>query len=75
MWGNAVRVGGTCKHPVRLSIQDGPMKTVEYMWVSIQCMLIAPAKILECEGMDGCISPCCHGQSLSDLHEKCDSIA
>ena len=66
MWGNAVRGRGTCKHPVRLSIQDGPMETVEYMWVSIQCMLIAPAKIPECEGMNGWISPCFRGRSLSD---------
>ena len=61
-----VRGGGTCKHPVRLSIQDGPMEAIEYMWVSIQCMLIAPAKIPECEGMDGCISSCCRDRSLSD---------
>ena len=40
------------KHHVRLSIQDGPMEAIEYMWVSIQCMLIAPAKIPECE-VDG----------------------
>ena len=50
MWGNAVRGGRTCKSPVRLSMQDGPMETVEYMWVNIQCMFIAPAKIPECEG-------------------------
>ena len=31
-------------------MQDGPMETVEYMWVNIQCMFIAPAKIPECEG-------------------------
>ena len=47
MWENAVRGGGTCKNPVRLSTQDGPMETVEYMWVNIQCMLIALAKIPE----------------------------
>ena len=35
MWGNAVRTEGTCKNYVRLSMQDGPMETVEYMWVSI----------------------------------------
>ena len=50
MWGNTVRAGGTCKNPVKFSMQDGPMKTVENMWVNIQCMLIAPAKIPECEG-------------------------
>ena len=35
MWGNAVRAEVTCKNSVRLSMQDGPMETVEYMWVSI----------------------------------------
>ena len=39
MWGNAVRGGGTCKNPVRLSMYDDPMGTVEYMWVNIRCML------------------------------------
>ena len=47
MWGNVIRGGGTCKNPVRLSIQDGPMETVAYIWASIQCMLIAPDKIPE----------------------------
>ena len=28
-----------CENPVRLSIYDGPMKTVEYTWVNIWCML------------------------------------
>ena len=50
MWGNAVRAEGTCKNSVRLSMQDGPMETVEYMWVSISCLLIASAKTPECEG-------------------------
>ena len=31
MWGNAVRGGGTFKNLMRLSMQDGPMKTVENM--------------------------------------------
>ena len=39
MWGNAVRGGGTCKNPVRLSMYNGPMETVECMWVNIWCML------------------------------------
>ena len=50
MWENAVRVGGTCKNSMRFSMYDGPMETVEYMWVNIRCMLIVPAKILELEG-------------------------
>ena len=50
LWGNTIREGGTCKNPMRFSMQDGPMETVEYMWVNIQCMRIAPAKIPECEG-------------------------
>ena len=29
---------------------DGPMETVEYMWLNIRCMPIAPAKIPEYEG-------------------------
>ena len=48
--GNAVRGGGTCKNPVRLSMLYRPMETVEYMWVSIRCVLVALAKIPECEG-------------------------
>ena len=44
-------------------------------WVSIQCKLIVPAKIPECEGMEGCISPCCRVGLYQILHEKCDSIA
>ena len=27
--------GGACKNPVRLSMYDDPMETVEYMWVNI----------------------------------------
>ena len=50
IWGNAVRGGGTCKNPARLSMKDGPMETVEYMCVNIWWMFIAPAKILEYEG-------------------------
>ena len=40
IWGNAVRGGGTCKNPARLSMKDGPMETVEYMWVNIWWMFI-----------------------------------
>ena len=36
--------------PMRLSIQNGPIETVEYICVNIRCMLVAPAKILEREG-------------------------
>ena len=50
MWGNAVRAEYTRKNSVRLCMQDGPMETVEYMWVSIYCLLIASAKTPECEG-------------------------
>ena len=50
MRANAVREGGTCKNPVRFSMQDGPMETVEYMWVNNWCMLIAPSKIRVCKG-------------------------
>ena len=48
MSGNAVREVGTCKHLGKLSIQDGPLETVEYMWVNIQCMLDCSAKNPEC---------------------------
>ena len=34
MLGNAARGGGACKNPVRLSMQDGPTETVNYMWVN-----------------------------------------
>ena len=30
---------GVCENPVRFSLNDGPMETVEYMWVNIWCML------------------------------------
>ena len=30
--------GGTFKNPVRLSMYDDPMETIEYMWVNIWCM-------------------------------------
>ena len=48
MGGNAVRGkwwwwwwGGwaECENPVRFSLNDGPMETVEYMWVNIWCIL------------------------------------
>ena len=31
---------GTCKNPVGLSMYDGHMEAVEYMWVNIWCMLV-----------------------------------
>ena len=31
--------GGVCENPVRFSLNDGPMGTVEYMWVNIWYML------------------------------------
>ena len=30
---------GVYENPVRFSLNDGPMETVEYMWVNIWCML------------------------------------
>ena len=30
---------GVCQNPVRFSLNDCPMETVEYMWVNIWCML------------------------------------
>ena len=72
MWGNAVIGGGTCKNPMRLSIQDGPMEAVEYMYVNIWCMLIAPAKILEREES---ISPSSfYGELLTISHTFYSSI-
>ena len=37
MQGKVVR-GGVCENPIGLSMYDGPMETVEYIWVNI-CML------------------------------------
>ena len=41
--GNAVREGWfggwVCEYPVRFSLNDGPMKSLEYMWVNIWSML------------------------------------
>ena len=34
-----VRGGGLCENRVTFSLNDGPMETVEYMWVNIWCML------------------------------------
>ena len=31
--------GGSCENLVRLSLYDGHMKTIEYMWVNIWCTL------------------------------------
>ena len=33
------RGGGVCENPVRFFLNDGPLKTVDYMWVNICCML------------------------------------
>ena len=33
--------GGTCETPMRLSMYDGAIETVDYMWVNIWCMLHA----------------------------------
>ena len=44
MWGNTVwgrGDEGTCQNPVRLSIYDGAMEAVDYIWVNIWCMLQA----------------------------------
>ena len=38
------REEGTCKNPVKLC-RMVLMETVEYIWVNIPCMLIAPASI------------------------------
>ena len=37
--GNVVWGRGACENLVRLSMDDGPMETVKYMWVNIWCML------------------------------------
>ena len=50
IWGNVIRGEGTFKNPVRLSMWDGPIEIVEYMWVNIRCILIVLVKIPECEG-------------------------
>ena len=34
-WGETPK----CENPVRFSLNDGPMETIEYMWVNIWCML------------------------------------
>ena len=39
MLGNPVWEGTLCGNPVGLSKYDGPMETVECMWVNIWCML------------------------------------
>ena len=39
MWGNAVWEGGPCENPLRLSMCDGPMETVEHMGLNIWCTL------------------------------------
>ena len=39
MWGNAVLGRGACENPVGIFMYDGPLETVEYMWVTIWCML------------------------------------
>ena len=33
--GNVIFVEGACENPVRLTMYDGHMETVEYMWVNI----------------------------------------
>ena len=37
MWGNTVWGGGACENPVEFSMYDGPMETVQYMWVNSAC--------------------------------------
>ena len=39
MWGNAVWRGRACENPMELSMYEGPMETVEYIWVNIWYML------------------------------------
>ena len=41
IWGNAVRVlrVGFCENLVGLSMSDGPIETVKYIWINIWCML------------------------------------
>ena len=39
MWGSVIRGTGGCENPVGLSMYDGPMETVEYIWVNIWCIL------------------------------------
>ena len=38
-WENAVRGGRACENAMRLSIYDGPIEILKYMWVNIWCML------------------------------------
>ena len=37
--GKLFRGGGAYKNPVRLSMSDGPMETVEYARVNMWCMI------------------------------------
>ena len=39
MWRNVVLGGGVCENPKKLSLDDCPMETVEYIWMNIWCML------------------------------------
>ena len=39
MQGNVVWGGVVCENPVGLSMYDGSIETVEYIWVNIWCML------------------------------------
>ena len=37
--GKLLRGGGAYKNPVRLSMSDGPMETIEYTRVNVWCMI------------------------------------
>ena len=39
MWGNTVRGWGACEIPMRLTMNDGAVETVERMLTNIWCML------------------------------------
>ena len=46
--GNAVlERGRACENPVRFVMYDGPIETVEYIWVNTWCMIwsISPASL------------------------------
>ena len=45
---NAIWAGGVCENPMGLSMYEGPMETVKYVWVNIEklqeCTLSAESR-------------------------------
>ena len=39
MQGNVVRRGWVCENLIKLSMYDGPIETIEYIWVNISYIL------------------------------------